>query len=486
MDRGINTINQKTYSLYEVMQSVQSILHKTYSSRFFWVRCELSRISLHSASGHCYLELVDKNETSIVAQLKGIIWSEKYKSIYDKFQSVTNIPLASGMKVLFQCGVSFHPLHGLSLIISDVEPSFTLGEMARMKNESISKLKSEGIFNSNRLLRLSLFPQRLAIVSVGTSRGFHDFVSTITNHSTQFNIHWELFESILQGDNAVPSLIKAINAINGQRENFDAILIIRGGAGDAGLACYDEYLLASIIARSPLPVITGIGHATNETVVEMIAFKNCITPTAAAMFIIEIFESLYSQINILTEKVTIRSVAFLSAENQILISQSEKFSKTLLNQMNAHRFRLKDLVAGMPAFLNRYFALINQNMKQFVQTLTKTTRLSSHSLRFSDLERMHDAMRQHSIKFIEKKISFLNENKIVLDKVPVVFKSGNENLNHISEKINLLDPVNTLRRGYSITRHNGKAITEHIEVEKGMILETQLAKGVIKSVVDTI
>src|SRR5436305_15340504 len=126
-------INYKIYSLQEVMQSIQSVLLKTYSSRYYWVRCELSRISYHAQSGHCYLELVDKKETSIVAQQRGIIWSDRYQNIFEKFKAITNTPLTDGMKVLLQCSVNFHPVFGLSLTVTDIEPSFTLGEMARMK-----------------------------------------------------------------------------------------------------------------------------------------------------------------------------------------------------------------------------------------------------------------------------------------------------------------------------------------------------------------
>jgi exodeoxyribonuclease VII large subunit len=138
MDLDSVTITQKTYSLHEVLLSVQSVLQKAYANRSYWVRCELSRISLHGQSGHCYLELIDKNETSIVAQMKGILWADKYSSVSEKFKAVTNSALTGGMKILIHCSVSFHPLHGLSLIISDIDPSFTLGEMARMCDSALA------------------------------------------------------------------------------------------------------------------------------------------------------------------------------------------------------------------------------------------------------------------------------------------------------------------------------------------------------------
>ena len=150
MDQGSIAISTKTYSLQEVMQSIQSVLQKAYGAKQFWVHCELARISLHAQSGHCYLELVDKNDKAIVAQQRGIIWAEQYSRILNKFNDVVQSPLANGMKVLIKCSVSFHSLHGLSLNVLDIEPSFTLGEMARMKNDSISRLRKEGIFDLNR------------------------------------------------------------------------------------------------------------------------------------------------------------------------------------------------------------------------------------------------------------------------------------------------------------------------------------------------
>ena len=250
MEKGSIAVNHKSYSLLDVLQSIQSVIKSTYGSKSFWVRCELSRISLHTQSGHCYLELIEKNESSILAQLHGIIWADKYNAICEKFFSITQTKLAAGIKVMFQCSVSFHPVHGLSLFITDIEPSFTLGEMARMKNESIAKLKAEGLFDLNRRLPISMIPGRIAVISVDTSRGYQDFISTLENYPRKFLIKCTLFEAVLQGENAVPSFIRALKIIEEQKDNFDAIVIVRGGAGDAGLACYDDYSFAAAIART--------------------------------------------------------------------------------------------------------------------------------------------------------------------------------------------------------------------------------------------
>ena len=439
MESDSITITQKTYSLLEVMLSIQSILHKNYGNKSFWVRCEIARISFHAQSGHCYLELIDKNESAVVAQQRGIIWSDRYFTVSEKFKAVTNTTLAGGMKVLLQCSVNFHSLHGFSLNVTDIEPSFTLGEMARMKNESITRLKAEGLFNLNKQLKLALIPQRVAIISVVTSRGYQDFISTINNHHKKFSFSFELFEATLQGENAVPTIINALKRISSLKEKFDAIVIIRGGAGDAGLACYDEYSLSSVIATSPLPVITGIGHATNETVVEMIAFKNCITPTAAATFLLDKFDVQSIILNELSVTLNELTKSFFTDEKNYLSTFTERFCMIVNTHLNRQQFIIQNLLAGLPAYLGKFFSYTRQNLNQSTQI--KITSVTTQMQRNKDL------------------------------------------LNHLTEKINLLDPVNTLLRGYSITRLNGKALTESSDVEIGMQIETELARGVIISTV---
>ena len=321
---------QKSYSLLEVMNSIQSVVKKNYDSRKYWVKCELVKLNVHQASGHCYLELVDRNESTMVAQCKGIIWSDFYQIIQQKFRSTINAELGSGMKVLFHCNVTFHPIHGFSLYVTDVEPAFTLGEMAKMKNEAILKLRQENIFDLNKKKTLPLLPKRIAVISVETSRGYQDFISTINNYHKNFVLELSLFEATLQGDNAVTTIIRALQKIASRIDDFDVVTIIRGGAGDTGLACYDEFTLAKTVACFPLPIVTGIGHATNETVTEMVAFKNCITPTAAADFFLEKFYTQDILIRQMVEKLIGFSSEYLS-ESKAMLNDTIKDFQILCN-----------------------------------------------------------------------------------------------------------------------------------------------------------
>ena len=484
MEQVGQAVNPKSYTLLEVMRSVQSVMHRTYANKSYWVQCELARISLHAQSGHCYLELIEKNENAILAQLKGIIWSDKYDTITEKFKAVTNTPLAGGMKVLLLCTISFHPVHGLSFNITDVEPSFTLGEMARMKNESISRLKTEGLFDKNRKMKMPLLPKRIAVISVETSRGYHDFMTTLLKHPIQYAIQCTLFEAILQGENAVPSLIRAMDNIHKEVENYDAIAIIRGGAGDAGLACYDEYNLASVISRSALPVISGIGHATNETVVEMIVYKNCITPTAAATFILDKFDeqnqTFSETINLIHQK----TKEFIGYQKQDLSNFSSLFCLLVQNRLERSSFSLKSIHAAMPSNVAGFLSLARQNLFPAINIVLNVKRFAGHSVFLNELIRISTSLQQVMAARIFSSVEELNDSVLNLSEALSLLSTRGEQINHIEEKVKLLDPVNTLMRGYSITRINGKAVTNADTLKIGEKIQTELANGMLISTIE--
>ena len=288
----------------------------------------------------------------------------------------------------------------------------------------------------------------------------------------------------VQGENAVPTIIRAFNKIFSEKENFDAIAIIRGGAGDAGLACYDEYSLSALIARSPLPVITGIGHATNETVVEMIAFKNCITPTAAATFILEKFDT---QFIFLTEQsVYLKDLSktFFNEEKQYLSTQSERFCLIVRNHINRQDFQIKSLLAGLPSNLREFFALTSQNIKQSIQTILNVKRFGRQSELLIDLNRKIIEIKQKVESQYLLKRKLISDQNIKIASASSQLKRNNELITFLYEKIMLLDPVNTLKRGYSITRLNGKTLTNSSDLLSGMQIETQLSNGNVISIVD--
>lgn len=474
----------KSYSLLEIMQSVTSVINRHYEGRTFWVRCELVKMSLHQASGHCYLELADKNETTIVAQMKGIIWADKFKQILSKFRSTTQSELASGMKVLLQCSVSFHAVHGMSLFVTDIEPSFTMGEMAKMKADTIRRLQQENLFRKNKELQIGVLPQRIAVISVASSRGYHDFITTIVHTKKHYALQLTLFEATLQGENAVPTLLAAFKKIKADIQNFDAVTIIRGGAGDTSLACYDEYLLAKAVAEFPLPVITGIGHATNETVTEMVAWKNCITPTAAADFFLNNFETQDRLITDLAERIKRECTQQFEEKNLETRKLAKEFQKNCRSSMHRAGDNLKTMIDWLNVFSLRKIAdekkILNystdsvrhvpgRNLQQFHQQ-----KIMQLSVQLGLLAQQHYREAGHRISQLFTGLRSAEST---------VVNSGLQ-LNHFEEKIKILDPQNTLLRGFSITRKNGKAITQPDQLKQGDLLETTLAEGIVRSVVD--
>ena len=265
--------DRQIFSLLEVTRSIQKTIAERYKSSY-WIKAELNKLNYYRQSGHCYPELVEKQNGKIVAQIRSNLWKDDYLKIDNNFKRVLNETLKDGIKILFLASISFHPEYGLNLRIIDIDPSFTLGDLEKEKQETIKKLKDEDLFNKNKLLILPTLPQRIAIISVETSKGYADFLQVFeqANKSWRYKFFHMLFPSLLQGDNAVPSIIKQLNRIKKVINHFDVVAIVRGGGGDIGLSCYNNYNLAKEVALFPIPVITGIGHATNETVTEMISF----------------------------------------------------------------------------------------------------------------------------------------------------------------------------------------------------------------------
>jgi exodeoxyribonuclease VII large subunit len=276
--------DRKIYSLSDVAQSLKNVIEQNYV-RDFYVKAEISKLNYYPHSGHCYPDLVEKSGARITAQLRATIWSSDYLRIRKKFEEVTGNSLSDGLQVLCLARMTFHPSYGLSLHIKDIVPEYSLGELAKAKQETILQLQKDGVFDLNKTLAFPLLPKHIAIVSVSTSKGYEDFMSIMKQASYPINTY--LFPALLQGDGAVLSISEQLKKIATMHEYLDAVAIVRGGGGDVGLSCYDNYGLASLIANFPLPVITGIGHSTNFTVSEMVAHHAAITPTDTGNFLLE-------------------------------------------------------------------------------------------------------------------------------------------------------------------------------------------------------
>lgn len=282
--------NKTVFTLLEVSRSIQKTIAERYKS-LYWIKAEMNKLNHYTHSGHCYPELLEKKDGRVVAEMRSILWKADYQRINRQFIELLGEPLREGITILMQAGISYDPLYGFSLKIVDIDPTFVLGELEREKKESIRLLKEEGLYEANKRLPFPLIPKRLAIVSVETSKGLCDFYKIINGNPWGYKIETTLYPALLQGDKSIASIIKQLSNIAEKIEQFDAVAIIRGGGGEVGLSSYNNYLLAKAIAMFPIPVLTGIGHSTNETVSEMVAYKNAITPSELADFLLQKFHN---------------------------------------------------------------------------------------------------------------------------------------------------------------------------------------------------
>lgn len=319
------TQDVRIFSLTEVTKSIERTLTSRYSSEF-WVKAEMLKLNYYTYSGHAFPDLIEKDNGVIVTQMRAIIWASDFKRISEKF-SLAGVELTDGTTILCKASIKYNGLYGLSLRISDIDTAFSLGELEKEKTASIEKLKEEKIFDLNKTTILAELPKRLAIISVETGKGYNDFVNIIDSHK-EFGIFHKLFPSLLQGDGAINTLILSLEKIKEVKEFFDAVLIIRGGGGDIGMACYNNFELCKTIATFPIPVITGIGHSTNLTVSEMVSYHNGITPTDVADFIIKRFFVAQENLEKMESLIKIKSSHRIESEKEQL-NLMEKYINVL-------------------------------------------------------------------------------------------------------------------------------------------------------------
>lgn len=275
-------------SLFELNRKIAEVVTATFDD-LYWIVAEVSEIRV-AANGHCYLELIEKaaRNTTIVARARATVWSNRWTILRQFFEEATNQRLSAGMKILVCVQVQMHEAYGYSLNIVDIDPSFTLGEMAMRRQEIIKQLTTEGLIDMNKEVEMPIAPQRIAIISASNAAGYGDFCHQLVNNDYGVVFYTHLFSASMQGSNTEGSIITALNKIYDNIDNFDVVVIIRGGGGVADLSSFDSYELAVNIANFPLPVIVGIGHERDKTVLDVVANKSVKTPTAAAAYLIDI------------------------------------------------------------------------------------------------------------------------------------------------------------------------------------------------------
>lgn len=425
-------------SLYElnglVRQAIDHLLPDEY-----WVEAELSEV--RESKGHCYIELIQKDDigNTPVARASAKCWRQTWLMIRPYFERITGQTLHPGMKVLLKVFAQFHEAYGFSWIITDIDPKYTMGDMARKRQEIIQQLKKEGVFDLNRELQLPMFTQRVAVISSATAAGYGDFCNQLADNIYGFHFDTYLFEAIMQGEQVEKSVVNALNRIYLQWENFDCVVIIRGGGATSDMSGFDSLLLAENVANFPLPIITGIGHDRDECVLDMVAHTRVKTPTAAATFLI-------SHLKIVADR----------------IDQAEKtIGKTITNRISREQLRIANIAQQIPTL----FSLVKTRQESHINMIKE--RISNAIQRKLDQDKHHlDILSNTIAPLLEKKIS--NEQ---------------HRLEILTQRTQALDPQRLLKRGYSITLKNGKAVHDAQTLKSGDEIETRLEQGTIKSII---
>lgn len=333
----------ETLSLLELNGRVKSTLQFEMPDAY-WVQAEISSIS-PSGQGHCYLELVQKDATgrNFLAKAKANIWRGTWLKLKPYFEAQTGETLKVGMKVLLQVTVTFHEVYGYSLVVQDIDPAYTMGDMARRRKEILEQLARDGVIGLNKELEIPALPHRIAVISSATAAGWGDFRNQLDGNIYGFRFYVKLFPAIMQGDDVERSVVSALNAVAARRDDFDLVVIIRGGGAVSELSCFDSYNLAFNIANFPLPVITGIGHERDDTVADVVAHTKVKTPTAAAEFIINRVFDTASELENLTRRM----------------------SDAISGRMNAENVRIERLSQKLPSL----FAVLRTRQEQLLETV---------------------------------------------------------------------------------------------------------------------
>ncbi len=356
----------ETLSLSDMQQRIKQVLEGALSGSY-WITAEINELKTNSA-GHCYLELVEKDEAggTLKAKASATIWAYTFRMLKPYFETTTGRALGAGIRVLVKANVQFHAVYGLSLSITDIDPAYTVGEVELQRRKTIAQLQADGVFDMNRELELPLLPQRVAVISSEQAAGFRDFMNHLHHNEYDFAFHTQLFPSLMQGAGAVQGIIESLSLVNAHRNAFDAVVIIRGGGSVADLACFDDYELAAHVAQFPLPVLTGIGHDKDESVVDMVAHTAFKTPTAVADFLIDCFAGqesrLYDLGNALQQNVR---YALQAATNKLVdITNRRNMAMRMCFQQANFRLQLleKEIHHKNPyTILARGYAVVSHN-----------------------------------------------------------------------------------------------------------------------------
>jgi exodeoxyribonuclease VII large subunit len=457
--------NPQHFTLKQVAESIRKTIAERYS-RTYWVTAEMHKLN-QTRKGHCYPELVQKEDESIIVEMRGTIWKQNFDRIQQKFFEIVKGPLHDGMELLFHVKITYHPLYNIGLEIIDIDPNYTLGALQRERQETLERLNKEGILNANQNLEMALVPKRLAIISQADSKGYSDFVTLLNGHPKRYHFSTFLFEATLQGDAAITSIQSQLKRIEKVKQHFDAVVIIRGGGGEIGMHCYNNYELAKAIATFPLPVLTGIGHSTNLTVCEMIAFRNGITPSDMAYFLLRIFEELDEPLDEIMLKLPQQIQHFMRETSnqfsQLTRSFQQEVQTAIQFEKNAFLNTVKDFefqVKHKMTFSNQYLSELRNQIRSSSFYLFETNK--------NKLDNHINLLQIHSKSLLASNLQIVSNQENQLIKIlPRKFETETVKLEQVERHLKLLDPITVLQRGYAIVTNEKGALSTKNQAKTG-------------------
>lgn len=428
----------KALSLFELNNLVHEALEATFDHTY-WLTAELSECRV-AANGHCYVELVEKDDDSrvLIAKARGNIWRNTYPLLAATFEHETGQKLQPGLKILVEAKVTFHELYGYALNIIDIDPTYTLGDMARKRKEILAQLEADGVLTLNKELALPRPLSRIAVISSSTAAGYGDFCDQL--EKSPYRCTTRLFPAIMQGEHVEESVIEALDSIAEEQEAWDAVVIIRGGGAVSDLNGFDTYLLAANVAQFPLPILTGIGHERDDTIIDVVAHTRLKTPTAVAAFLIERQRDEY----------------------ETLLQMEKNLQQNICRKLEKERNRFE------------------QNGRRYqMATASYCHREKANLLKLTSL------LEKQIFQLIQQQQFQLNSLQQVYEKAVATQISHEQiKLASIGKQLALAGPERILKMGFSITYHQGKAVKSASLLKSGSRLTTRLAEGSITSTVD--
>ena len=428
----------KALSLFELNNLVREVISTAFDNEY-WVEAELSE--LREVRGHCYMELIQKElfSNTPVAKASAKCWKNKWQILRTKFEKVSGQYLHAGLKVMLKVYPEFHEAYGFSWIVTDINPEFTMGDMARKRLEIVKQLQAEGIFDLQKELELPLFAQRIAVISSANAAGYGDFCHQLNDNSYGLKFYTRLFPAVMQGEEIEQSVIAALNKINQRIDDFDVVVIIRGGGATSDMSGFDTLSLSENVANFPLPVITGIGHDRDESVLDMVSHTRVKTPTAAAAFLIDHLEEVYERV--------------LDAQTELLTS--------VRHRMEMEKAQLQHLGEKIPMLFSLYKERQETMLDHWFQALT--TAIQTHLVQET-----------HRLEQLKRGIKPTIEQQMMRE---------NYHLSLLAQRVKSLDPTLLLHRGYSMTMLNGRIVKDKSLLKSGDEIETILENGTIQSII---